>query len=156
MPTYRTSVRIRAPIDRVFKVFATPAEWARRLDKVRGVELLTTGAVGVGTRYRELRVLANGQEIAQEFEITEFVPGQSYSAVSTSAGVRFEFRASFAASDDTTTVTVMAVARGITGMTRLLLPIIWLFAGPGARASLEDDLGQLKRSIESEAAVTSS
>ena len=150
MPTYGTDVSIRAPIDRVFRAFAMPAEWARYLDKVDRVEILTAGPVGVGTIYREFRVLDSGKEIAQDFQITEWVPNAVYSAVSTSAGIRFEFRASFSAAGPMTKVVITAVPRGTNPVTRFLLPLIWLFAGRAAKASLADDLGQLKVSIESE------
>lgn len=148
MPEFETNVRIRAPLAVVFAALSNPDEYVKCLSKVRRVEWLDGTAPALNASYREWRELPDGKEAVQDFRFTAFEPGKSYTIVSTSAGIRFTFAASFEANGDETEVTVRASARGATVAGKLLLPLVWLFAGSFAKKSLTEDLAGMKECLE--------
>ena len=84
---------IAAPVGHVFE---KATDFARAPESIKGIEkieMLTDGPVGVGTRFRETRVLF-GKEATEEMEITEFEPPRRYVLGCENHGCRYrtEFR----------------------------------------------------------------
>ena len=148
MPEFETSVRMRAPLAAVFAALSNPDEYVQCLSKVRRVQWLEGTAPALNASYREWRELPSGKEAVQDFRFTALEPGKSYAIVSTSAGVRFTFTASFLEIGDETVATVRASAHAATVGAKLLLPLVWLFAGAFARKSLIEDLAEMKTCLE--------
>ena len=63
---------INAPIDFVFKTVADINRFSKALPHIVKVEFLSEVKSGVGTRFRETRLM-NGKEAKTELEVTEFV-----------------------------------------------------------------------------------
>jgi carbon monoxide dehydrogenase subunit G len=76
---------IKAPIETVFKTLATIDEFKKAVPHITEVEFLTDSHYGVGTRFRETRVL-NGKHAATELEVTELVENQHVRMVSDAGG----------------------------------------------------------------------
>ena len=76
---------IAAPVNAVFETVAEISNFTRAVPHIVRVEFLADQKVGVGTRFRETRVM-RGREVATELEITEFVRNQRVRLVSDAGG----------------------------------------------------------------------
>lgn len=76
---------INAPIEKVFKTLATIEEFKKAIPGIVKVEFLTDSHYGVGTRFRETRIM-NGKEAATELEVTELVENRHIRLVSDAGG----------------------------------------------------------------------
>ena len=63
---------IAAPVEAVFETVADISCYAKAVADIMNVEFLSQTKKGVGTRFRETR-LVKGREVATEFEVTEYV-----------------------------------------------------------------------------------
>src|SRR5437016_2004343 len=75
MASFTISKQIDAPLDTVFGLFTNLAEAPRRIKGIKNLEVLTPGPVGVGTRFKETRVMF-GRDCTEEMQITAFEPGR--------------------------------------------------------------------------------
>lgn len=64
---------VHAPIDRVFEIITDLEGSAETIRGIEEAEVLTDGPIGVGTRWRETRVMF-GKRATEEMEITAFEP----------------------------------------------------------------------------------
>ncbi len=81
--------QVAAPREQVFAVaidFANAASFIQAIDKI---EMLTEGPVGVGTRFRETRVVF-GRPATEEMTLTGFDPPRSYTLGAESHGAHYE------------------------------------------------------------------
>lgn len=62
---------IQAPLDVVFKTVAEINEFSRAIQHIVKVEILSEVQFGVGTRFRETRLM-KGREATTELEVTEY------------------------------------------------------------------------------------
>ncbi len=76
---------IKAPIEEVFKTLATVDEFKQAVPHITNVEFLTDSRYGVGTKFRETRLM-NGKEVATELEVTELVENEHVRLVSDQGG----------------------------------------------------------------------
>ena len=72
---------IDAPIDLVFQTVADERRLSQALPHIVKVEFLSDVKAGVGTRFRETRLM-NGKEATTELEVTEFVENERVRLVS--------------------------------------------------------------------------
>ncbi|REJ72151.1 MAG: SRPBCC family protein [Planctomycetota bacterium] len=77
--------RINAPVDIVFHTVADISRFSEAVPHIVNVEFLTEQQSGVGTRFRETRVM-HGKEIATELEVTEYVENDRVRIVADSHG----------------------------------------------------------------------
>ena len=73
MTQWNITRAINAPIDVVFKTVAHINEFSRAVPQVVKVEFLSDLKSGVGTKFRETRLM-KGKESTTELEVTEYVP----------------------------------------------------------------------------------
>nr|WP_246505501.1 SRPBCC family protein [Coralloluteibacterium stylophorae] len=66
---------IAAPPERVFAAIGDIKRWREWMPGVDGVEWLSRGMLGVGSRWRIGRVL-NGDHVEQAFEVSDWEPGR--------------------------------------------------------------------------------
>ena len=83
------TLSIAAPLERVFDAFVDIEHWSNRISGITRVEMLTQGAVGVGTRFRETRIMFK-KEATEEMEITALDPSHSYTLGCESNGCRYK------------------------------------------------------------------
>ena len=76
---------ISAPVSKVFKTIATIEEFKKAVPGIVKVEFLTESRYGVGTRFKETRMM-NGKEAATELEVVELVENESIRMVSDAGG----------------------------------------------------------------------
>jgi len=76
---------IEAPVESVFEVIASIENYAKAVPHITKVEFLTESKSGVGTRFRETRLM-NGKEMSSELEVTELTPNESLRIISDQGG----------------------------------------------------------------------
>ncbi|MBD3166207.1 hypothetical protein GF324_06395 [bacterium] len=76
---------IQAPTEAVFGVVSDIRNFSKAVDNIQKVEFLSETQSGVGTRFRETRLMG-GREASSVLEVTEFVPGEKVRLVSESQG----------------------------------------------------------------------
>ncbi len=83
----RTTVTrtIAAPKELVFKTIADIREFSQVIPSITHVEILSQQQVGLGTRFRETRVMRGG-ETTIELEVTEYVENERIRIVSDTHG----------------------------------------------------------------------
>lgn len=105
MKSVECSERINAPVPKVFQVATDLANAPQWSTQIRKMELLTNGPVGVGTRFRETRVMF-GKEASEEMEITGFQPNRSYTLGCCNHGCQYTTVLSFDEESGGTRVTM--------------------------------------------------
>ena len=76
---------IAAPVDKVFRTVAHIEQFSQVVPQITKIEFLTDQKTGVGTRFRETRLM-KGKEAATELEVTEYEPPQRVRIVADSHG----------------------------------------------------------------------
>jgi len=147
MGSMTVGVDVEAPAGRVFPILCDLEGAPERIEGIKKIEVLTDGPFGVGTRWRETRVMF-GKEATEVMEVVAMEPGRSYTVTAGSCGTRYE--------------TVMACEpRGADGCrvefrfgwtpvslgAKLMSPLGFLMKGM-LRKCIADDLADIKRGAE--------
>lgn len=138
---------IAAPPEVVFPRATDIESWPGVISGVERTELLTEGPVGVGTRFKETRIMLK-RETSEEMEITAFDPPHSYVVESLSCGSKFHTTISFNPEGDGTRVEMDMVTTPTTIMAWLMTPIGLLLSST-MRKCLAKDFADLAAAIES-------
>ena len=89
MASVKVSSQIEAPVDKVFAVFTDIEHGAEHVSGIKGIELLTPGKFGLGTRWTEAREVLGRLDEA-EMEITAFESNKAYTITHHKGGVRID------------------------------------------------------------------
>ena len=147
MGTITVRKEVHAPVDRVFDVFSDLDRAEERITGTVKLEKLTGGPVGVGTRFRETRVMFK-REATEEMEFVGFEPGQSYTVACDSCGCHYETTYSFNADGNGNTQVECAFGNTpVTFMARLMSPLGKMMSG-SLKKCLEKDMDELKAVAE--------
>ncbi len=147
MPAAHVEARIAAPVERVFAISSDVAGYADNMSGIDGVEILTDGDVGPGTRWRETRTLY-GRSATEEMWISGFEPPHSFTVEADSHGARYVSTFRFLPDGDGTRVTLEFTARPTTLAARVMSLLLGRVMVSGVRKALEADLADLKRVAE--------
>ena len=85
MATTTVSRIIRAPIEKVFDTIAHIESFSKALPNIVSVEFLSEQRKGVGTRFRETRLMGK-RKASTELEVTEYVENERIRLVSDQGG----------------------------------------------------------------------
>ncbi|HET6214695.1 MAG TPA: SRPBCC family protein [Micromonosporaceae bacterium] len=88
---------VDAPVDRVWAVFADLAARPRWLSTVESVEPLSTGEFGVGTAWRETRVVADEARVVEELRVVACEPRHWVTLASPGIGADYRMTYTFTA-----------------------------------------------------------
>ena len=149
MPAVSVSTPIAAPVAEVFALFTDLKNAPGRVKAIKRIELLTNGPVGVGTRFRETRVMFK-RDTTEEMEITEFEPNRRYTVSADSCGAHFTSTFHFRPEDDGTVVTLEINSKPVSLLAKLLSPLAGLMKGMMLKC-VQQDLNDLKAVAESTA-----
>ncbi|MCC7117612.1 MAG: SRPBCC family protein [Anaerolineales bacterium] len=127
----------------VFDFIAVSDNAPKVVSSVTGMVKLTEGPVGVGTRYRETRLI-NGKEHHAELEVVAFQPNQSYAMKNVTDGIETIYRYNFQPESSGTRVELVCEVRA-GGFKKLMLPLVVSIL----KKEDGDHLQRLKRAIES-------
>lgn len=137
---------VNAPVSEVFQVYSDFGNAATRVEGIEKIEILTGDPIGIGTRFRETRIMF-GRPSTEEMEITEFEPNQKYTVEAFSCGAHFQTIFRFQPNGDATTVEVELTTRNISWFAKLMSPLGFLMAG-SMKKIFESDVDQLKQYCE--------
>lgn len=141
------TLTVHANVDEVFRMCTDLRHAPERISGITRMEVLTDGPIGVGTRFRETRVMFK-KEHTEEMEITEFTPGRSYTVECESCGCHYRSGFDFTPSGDGTNVTFRMDARPLTWAARLMAPISALMFSPMMKKCVGQDLADIKAAAE--------
>lgn len=149
MANFSMSEHVTAPPEVVFDVAADLHSAAENIQGIESLEVLTDGPVGVGTRFRETRVMM-GKSSTEEMEITAFDPPHSYVVETESCGCHFRCEYRFVGDISGTNVRLTMETAPLTFFAKLMAPLSALMMGP-MKKCIAADLADLKSVAESKA-----
>ena len=147
MATVVVSNEVGAPVEQVFAAFGDVEHASEHVAAIKGIEMLTPGGFGLGTRWRETREVL-GRLDSAEMEVTSFEQNKGYTITHYKGGARLDTTFSFTPMPKGTSVQVEFSLDGPGLPPGLLTPLTWAISGK-VRDVLAQDLGDLKRQIES-------
>lgn len=143
---------VAAPPPVVFETLANFANWPQFMSGIARMEMLTTGPVAVGSRFRETRTML-GKSASEEIEVAEMAAPHRIVLTAHNHGTDYRIAHMLAAAAEGTQLSLQFAGTPVPLAARLFAPLGWLFAG-SARKQIEKDLGDLKREAERHHATT--
>ncbi|TXS55488.1 SRPBCC family protein [Streptomyces sp. t39] len=139
---------IEAPPGRVWETMTDLHSWESVLSGVDKVEVLTPGAFGLGTRWRETRRMF-GKEATEEMRVTACEPPERYMVEAESHGTRYisQFRL-LTAGPETTTVRMTFTAVPPGGLRGVLAKALGPLGARAVRKAIARDLADVARAVE--------
>ena len=101
MIQFTTERRIKAPLEKVFETIADISNFQKAVPHITNVEFLTEQQSGVGTKFRETRIM-KGKEESTELEVTELIQNEHIRIVADSHGTIWDTVMKVTADGDTT------------------------------------------------------
>ena len=147
MSTLKLHTQIDAAPQEVFDVLTDIPRMGERIGGVVNIEMLTDGPVGVGTRFKETRIMFK-REAAEEFEVTEMAPPARLVLVAESCGCRYVCTHRLAPEAEGTRLELEMQITPLGLVARLMSPLNFLMAGTMKKA-IQQDLDDLKAAVES-------
>ena len=135
---------INAPLERVFETISTTEGFSNAVPHIVSVEILSEQRRGLGTRFRETRVM-RGREATTELEVTEYVENKHVRYVSDAGGTIWDTVFSVEPEGDATRMRMTMDARPHTFFARIMTPLVM---GMVAKA-VEGDMDAIKAYCES-------
>jgi carbon monoxide dehydrogenase subunit G len=137
---------IQAPRQAVWQVLTDLQSAPGRISGIKALEILTTGPVGKGTRFRETRVMF-GKEAVEVMEITRFEAPTTYTVEADSCGAHFASTYSLREAAGTTTMRLEIRTQATTLFAKLMSPLGFLMAGSMKKLIAKDN-ADIKRAAE--------
>ena len=134
---------IRAPIEMVFKTVANISEFSKAIPHIVKVEYLSKITSGVGTRFRETR-LVKGKESPTELEVTEYVENERVRLIADSHGTVWDTVFVVKREGDNTKLTMTMDARSSRIITRV---VVFMISGM-VKKTIERDMDSVKAYCE--------
>jgi carbon monoxide dehydrogenase subunit G len=106
----------------VFDFIADSENASKVVSSVKSMVKLTEGPVGVGTRYRETRLM-NRKEAHSELEIVEFDPHQKYAMKNVTEGIESVYRYHLQPEENGSRVDLSCEVKA-SGVKKLMVPLV--------------------------------
>jgi hypothetical protein len=127
-------------------VFTDLGKAAERIPTIKKIEVLTPGPMGVGTRFKETRVVFK-REATETMEVTAFEPGRRFVTIASSCGTHYRSEYRFTPEGGGTKVDMSFEARAVSFWAKLMSPLFTLMKGT-MRKCFEDDMEALRKVLE--------
>jgi uncharacterized protein YndB with AHSA1/START domain len=147
MATITVSDFVAAPVERVFQLFTDIEHGSAHVSDIKRIEMLTSGPVRRGTRWRETRDTMGVSDSA-EMEITSFERNRTYTISHHKAGVQIDTTFWFESALGGTSISVEFELESGGLPPGLLAPLGWAIERKVTQV-LSHDLADLKHSVES-------
>ena len=121
----KLSRTIRAPTATVFETVANATNYTKAVPEIVEVEFLGDQRSGVGTRFRETRLMGRRQA-ATELEVTEYVANERIRMVSDAGGTVWDslFTVTPVEDGDATRLDLVMEARPYRLLSRIMVPLM--------------------------------
>lgn len=140
------SLKIAAPVGRVWKIVTDIEKFKDRISCIKGIEILEKPADGlVGFKWREIREMF-GREAEETMWIKEAVEHQYYVAEAKNSGCIYHSRVSLIEEGGVTEVSMSFKSIPQTFMAKLMSPIMYLMKGTIKKA-YEKDLKDIEKVV---------
>lgn len=127
--TIALSIAINAPPAIVFKRATTISEFAAHFSAIKTAEQLTSGDIGVGTRWRETRIMF-GREATEELFFSTFTPPDKVVVSCDSHGAHYKTVFQFRPYLEGTRVDVAFSATALTMLAKIMSVLMgWMMTG---------------------------
>lgn len=146
MNSFILTTFIKAPVNRVFSMFADIDKAAEIITGIQRIERLTEGPVGVGTRFTETRIVLE-KEQTEVFEFIEFKPDENYTVRAEFFGMEYISSITFCAQENGTQIELRLDTRPLSLKAKLAIPFNKLMAH-AMEKMLSHDLEDLKSALE--------
>lgn len=143
MPTLTASRLIEAPVDLVFDTVADISNFSKAIPHITNVEFLSDIKSGVGTKFRETRVMG-GREATTELEVTEYVENEHVRIVSDSHGTIWDTVFRVQQAGDQVELSMAMEANSY----KLIAKATYVFIKGMIQKALEQDMDEVKRYCE--------
>jgi ligand-binding SRPBCC domain-containing protein len=155
VPRFAVSKVFPAPPAEVFAFFTDLDRLPARVKDITRIEWLTDGPVGVGTKYKESRVVFK-KEATETFEVTAYEPPARFETLAhfKSCGAEFRSDHRFTPDGAGTRVDLVVTTRAETWFGRLFTPLAHLMK-PMFKRSLVADLDQMVAALAGKAPTPS-
>ena len=114
---------INAPADTVFQTVADPNRFVKAIAGVTKLEFLSKTTSGVGTRFRQTRVM-KGKPSTMDFDITEYVKNQRVRIVNETDGNVWDSVFTVEPDGNATKLTMRMETKSERLFVRLMMPLI--------------------------------
>jgi hypothetical protein len=141
MPSITVTKIFPAPLPETFALFADVDNAAGRIKAITKTERLTPGPVGLGTRFKETRIVFK-REATETFEFTAFEPNVRYELTAASCGAEYRTEFRFAPEESGTRVDMTLNVRAVSLFAKLFSPLARLMMGT-MRKCVEQDMADL-------------
>ena len=131
------SLDINAPVEAVFAALANIETFPDRAEAIAAVEFLSDQKHGVGTRFRETRIM-NGREAVAELEVTEQVENERIRMVCDQGGTVWDTVFKVTPISDGIRLEMTMDARPHKLMAKLTIPIINLMIKKFVQKDMEE------------------
>ena len=135
--------RIDAPADAVFRTVAHIEQFSQAVPHILRVEFLSEVKSGVGTRFRETRMMM-GREASTELEVTEYVENERVRIASEAGGALWDTVFTVAPDGEGTELKMVMDATPRTAGARMTLPLVI----GAVRKAVEQDMDSVKAFCE--------
>ncbi|MDX2265728.1 MAG: SRPBCC family protein [Hyphomicrobiales bacterium] len=141
-----SEIRIDAPAEVVFAAFTDLSKTAARLSGVSAIEILAQRPEGVGTRWRETRMVF-GAPVHQIMTVEEVDPPHAFTVRADNNGVICDTRFAFTPDGAGSRVLATFSVAPATFAAMFFTPALFMVASV-AKTVLDRDLADMKRAIE--------
>ncbi len=148
MSTVTTRRTIQAPAERVWALATDIPGSAETMSGINRIEMLSEGAFGPGTRWRETRTMF-GREATEEMWVGTVDPGRSYTVEAESHGARYRSTFTFTAVTPRQTEVVLEFGAQPQGtVAKVLAKVTGPVASRSVAKALQQDLDDLAAAAE--------
>ena len=148
MASITVSRVINAPIETVFERASDVHKWADHISAITNVEVLTDGPVGVGTRFRETRVMFK-REATEEMTFSEYDAPTGFTLVANSCGSEYVTKHTLEPVEGGTRLTMSFNATAKTLGAKLMMPMMAIMKKTLIKC-IESDQNDLSQVCEAE------
>lgn len=143
----RTTVTrtIDAPVELVFKTIANINEFSKAIPGIIKVEILSDTKSGVGTRFRETRLM-KGKEATTELEVREYADNERIRIVADTGGTVWDSVFTVAEKNGATELALVMEANPYKLIAKLTTPLI----SGMVKKALENDMDAVKTYCENQ------
>ncbi len=143
MSRYTVTRTINAPVDRIFETISDINNYSQAVPHIVKAEILSDVKSGVGTRFRETRLM-EGKEATTELEVIEYAKNERIRMVADSQGTVWDSVFTVKPVDGKTELTLTMDAKAHTVAAKLMTKMI----GGMIRKGLEKDMDCVKTHCE--------